>query len=133
MAMDRLEEAEPLLEEVLVGRPECTAVASNLAVLRGMKGDYARAEPLLRGVLQERQRCQGPSHEDTLQAMNNLAWCLHHQEKPEAAEWYNACLAGCKKALGTKHKLTLECQMNLGEYHSSRCTFQMWIGELTSG
>jgi hypothetical protein len=46
---------------------------NDLAALYLEKGDYAKAEPLLKEVLEIRQKVLGREHPDTAQSQNNLA------------------------------------------------------------
>ena len=58
----------------------------NLANLLHQKSDLATAEPLMRRVLETRERILGPEHPSTLTAVVNLAGLLHQKDNFAAVE-----------------------------------------------
>lgn len=69
------------MREKILGHehPDTITARAWLGDILQKKGDYVKAEPVLREVAESRKKVQGPSHPEYASALNNLAWLLKAQ------------------------------------------------------
>ena len=84
-ASKRLAEAQAFASDWLKAHPKDVETRAYLADLALMNGDFAKAEPLYRQVLE-----LAPNH---MFAMNNLAWILAKQNRPGALAMVQQAIA----------------------------------------
>ncbi len=115
LGLDRLEEAEPLLEWTLRtaerahgdSHPAVAAHANNLAQLRRRQRRYAEAEPLYRRALEIWKLTSGASNPAYARGLHNLGSLFVEQGKSQGAEkLYSQALAISERAFGTSHPQT---------------------------
>ena len=135
VAVRRLKEALDWIDAAFVGEPDDSrtwptleplaphafavvshAAAANIAEPTGRllnalgvfyyaRGEFARAEPLLRQLLETAERRSGPAQTDTLLIMHNLAACLQAMgELEESERLYRRVLAARERMLGPEHR-----------------------------
>jgi len=86
----------------------------SIAFLLDEQGQYAEAENVYRGALQEFQRTRGEKDRDVLSLRNNLANDLNQQGKYAQAETEHRTVLGLTEAMvGPEHPETLASRMNL--------------------
>jgi tetratricopeptide (TPR) repeat protein len=86
---------------------------NNLALLYYYQGKHEEVEPLLKRVLQIRERQLGLVHPDTGVSLNNLALLYYHQGKyAEAKPLYQRALAIVEQQLGSDHLTTQTFRAN---------------------
>ncbi|MUH01318.1 tetratricopeptide repeat protein [Scytonema sp. UIC 10036] len=103
---------------VQIGNFEETAGAAlrlnNLGISLLNKGQYGKAEPLLKQALQIYLRVLGAEHPDTARSLNNLAGLYDSQGRYDQAEpLYNQALQIRLKVLGAEHPDTKAVESNL--------------------
>src|SRR5712691_2805967 len=98
--------------------PRLATSLNNLGELYRAKGQYAKAEPLLRRALAIREKALGPEHPDVATSLNNLALLYGVQGKyAEAEPLFKRALAIMEKALGPEHSDVATSLSNLAELH----------------
>jgi tetratricopeptide (TPR) repeat protein len=91
-ALKRNIEAERLLKRALrIARkthshPSLASMLHNLGVVYQARGNYAKAEPLLRRALGERERAFGPDHPEVVNSLNNLGVVYRKRHRFAQAE-----------------------------------------------
>ncbi len=86
----------------------------NIAVVLDEQGQYAEAEKVYRGALEEYRRARGDEDKDVLTLRNNLAGALDDQGKyAEAETEYRAVIKLQEKVLGSEDPDTLQSRYNL--------------------
>ena len=120
--------AERLLQGVLdgvtarrgPGHPETAEAKASLAGLLISRGEYTRAEQLLREALAQ-QRAEPGESEQLADTITNLASLLHDTGKyPEAEAAYTEALAMRQKLLGPAHADVAQSLNNFGTFQRSK-------------
>src|SRR5205814_1095177 len=76
-------------------------------------GRMQEAELLHRDALERRRKLLGEDHPDTLQAMNNYAWCLGYLGRWQEAEpFFRDALQRRRRVLGEDHPDTINSNNN---------------------
>ena len=96
------------------------------------QGKYDEAIPLVKRILEIRQKALGPDHPDVAACFNNLAELYRSQGNyAEAEPLYQKSLAIVEKVLGPEHPLAAgilynlaELQLNQGNYAEAESLFQ---------
>jgi tetratricopeptide (TPR) repeat protein len=114
-AREVLDKASKDVESGLAQDPELQAqMMGVMGRVYGSLGLYGRAEPLLNRALEIRQRLLGPSHPQTLRAMDDRAWNVSRQgHYTEAEKLLREAVAGRRRVLGPEHPDTLNSMSNL--------------------
>lgn len=119
LQLDRLDEAEALIDDVLAKRlevlgseaPETLATKTWLARLRQKQQRAQEAEELYREVLGARRRILGAGHRETLDLGASLADFLEDQGRLEEAETLiRETIEGAAATLGPEDSLTVICR-----------------------
>ena len=93
---------------------------SNLANAYELAGDLARAVPLLKSTLADRERVLGPDHPHTLVGRNSLAYAYRSAgDLGRAIPLFEATLADCERVLGPDHAQTLTSRSNLANAYEA--------------
>jgi tetratricopeptide (TPR) repeat protein len=88
--------------------PEALTSKNNLGVLLTLRGAYAEAEMLLRGVVDQRRATLGEEDETTIVSMLNLLRVYEESGRPDETErWLTHLLPLCRRFLGEGHPNTL--------------------------
>lgn len=113
-------EGERLLEE-LIARAEMFPLGDNrpvvsmecLAEHHFSQNAFAKAEPLVKKIIQRLQTTLGPEHQDVGNSINNLGLLYHRQKKYFMAETeYQKALTILGKTLGPTHVQTVNTVAN---------------------
>lgn len=82
------------------------------------QGKYEEAIPLVKRILEIREKALGPDHLDVAASFNNLAELYRRQENYAEAELlFQQSLAIVEKILGPEHPLAAGILYNLAELH----------------
>ena len=101
-----------------------TTALSNYAIHLYDLGEYARAEPLFRTVVQRARSRQGVHHPYLATNLNNLASSIHYQERLDEAEpHYREAIAIARRAFGADHPTVGLYLQNLATLHDDRRDF----------
>jgi serine/threonine-protein kinase len=91
-----------------------SAVINNLAVHFAGVGEHARAEPLLREVVEVERELYGPTHPHLAVDFNNLASAIHYQGRhAEAEPYYRQAVEVGRAAYGSDHPTVAQFLENL--------------------
>ncbi|MBW4594736.1 MAG: tetratricopeptide repeat protein [Brasilonema angustatum HA4187-MV1] len=94
---------------------------NNIGLSLSEKGEYGKAEPLLKQALQIRLKVLGEEHPDTASSFNNLAGLYEFQGRYDEAEpLYNQALQIRLKVLGAEHPHTASSFNNLAALYDSQ-------------
>jgi eukaryotic-like serine/threonine-protein kinase len=97
------------------------SVLSNLATHHVRGDEHARAEPLLREVLEIDRGLYGADHPYLAVDYNNLASSIHYQGRHEEAEpWYREALATGRRGYGADHPNVAQFAENLATLLADR-------------
>ncbi len=109
------------LENRAAQDPIALASRVNIAMLVGLRGDYAGQENQFREVLEHQERDPGPDHPATISTRRNLANSLAALSRVEEAEAILVTnIAASRRVMGDHHPTTL---LNL--HDRARCLFRM--------
>jgi eukaryotic-like serine/threonine-protein kinase len=114
-AREILDKSSKEIDAGIAGDPELQSQMKGvMGQVYGNLGLYARAEALLRQVLEIRRRFLGASHPQTLSTMNDLGWTLNREgHYPEAEKLQRETLDLRRSVLGPEHPDTLKSMTNL--------------------
>jgi hypothetical protein len=120
-------EQATILRERLLGPedPEVATSSDNLGILYLERGDYERAEALLKRALAIREKALGPEHPDVARSLNNLAtlyFRLRRLEEDEAA--IKRALSILQRILPAGHPDIATVLNNLAELYEAESRFQ---------
>jgi MYXO-CTERM domain-containing protein len=101
--------------------PNVAVALDNLAQVYQQRGDYARAEPLLRRSIGIFEKALGPEHANVALSLSNLALVLEAKQDPARAEpLHLRALAAREKALGPDHPAVAQSLNNLAEMYKAK-------------
>jgi tetratricopeptide (TPR) repeat protein len=142
-AAERCFQAAIALHEKLNDRVEQSRTLDNLAGLYVATGDYAKAEPLYRRVLETREKTTGPQNPSTARSLNDLAAVYKAMgDYAKAEPFLQRALAIREKALGPEHPDTAyslnalaDIYLQRGEYGKAEPLYEraLRISEKTLG
>jgi non-specific serine/threonine protein kinase/serine/threonine-protein kinase len=120
-AVDKLDEAEDLLNAALAGQRERLGTMQRLGQLHMRRGKYAEAESLLRRTIEGRIRRQGDADDpNTLFMILTLARALRHQDKLDETEVeYLRVVEGRERVSGPQHPNTLAAMKELAGFYDA--------------
>jgi len=106
------------------GTPDVASCLNLLGNLYRLRGDLARAEPLLRRALELREASPGKVHVDVAQSLNTLAVLYWSKGQYEQAEpLYKRALAIRETALGSDHPSVADSLSNLAVLYTTQGLF----------
>ncbi|GFH57823.1 hypothetical protein CTEN210_14299 [Chaetoceros tenuissimus] len=101
--------------------PDEVKLNNLVGILYQHKGEYEKAEILLKDCFLKNETTLGCDHLVTLTSMNNLAEIYDRQGKDDEAErLWNDCLSKCQLVLGLYQPITLISFYNLSELYRRR-------------
>jgi CHAT domain-containing protein/tetratricopeptide (TPR) repeat protein len=107
--------------------PDHTEVATtlnHLALVYQERGEFDRAEPLIRRSLRIREARLGKLHPDVANSLNTLALLCHHQGQYDQAETlYRRSLHIVETCLGKDHLFVAHCLNNLADLASLKADY----------